>query len=115
MSNFFTRRLRHSSPPWRIQDPGRGIIYNQQDQRIATVPKAGDIDWQTRTANLNVIAHAPELLEALIVATALLHQQGMPPSAATVDLLNRCRPGAPPIPHANVWPDATPPNDDDTP
>lgn len=97
MSNFFTRKLRHSSPPWRVQEERRGIVYNQLDQKIATIPKAGEIDWQTRTANLNLIAHAPQLLEGLITACYLLDTQGIRPSDDVIALINACRPGAPPV------------------
>lgn len=117
MSNVFTRRLKHSSPPWRIQDHRRGIVFNQLDQKVAVVPKAGVIDWETREANLNLIAHAPELLEALITAAAVLDSAGIPPSDHLIDLLNSCRPGAPPIPRVGdrVQPDAGSSVDDDTP
>ena len=117
MSNFFTRKLKHSSPPWRIQEQGRGIIYNQLDQRVATVPKAGEIDWETREANLNVIVNAPELLEALITACFVLDSNGIPPSEHTIDLINRCRPGAAKIvrPGDREQPGAVPSVDDDTP
>jgi len=89
MSNVFTRNLQHSSPPWRLADPEhRGRIINQLDQVVATVPKAGAVDWQTRTANLK---------EALITAAAVLDSHGIPPSDDLIDLLNVCRPGAPRI------------------
>lgn len=98
MSNVFTRNLRHSSPPWRLAAPeNRGRIINQQDQVVATVPKAGEVDWETRTANLNLVLHAPELLEALITAAAVLDSAGIPPSDRLIQLLNDCRPGAPQI------------------
>jgi len=94
MSNFFTRKLKHSSPPWRIQEHSRGIVYNQLDQKVATVPKAGEIPWETREANLNLIAHAPELLEALITACFVLDSNGIKPSDNLIQLINACRPGA---------------------
>ena len=117
MSNFFTRKLKHSSPPWRVQDEGRGIVYNQLDQKIATIPKAGEIPWETRTANLNLIAAAPELLEGLITACFVLDSNGIPPSDRLIDLINRCRPGAPPVvrPPERKPPDEEPPTVDDTP
>jgi len=92
-------------------------VYNQLDQKIATIPKAGEIDWETRTANLNLIAHAPELLEGLITACFVLDSNGIPPSDNLIQLINACRPGAPKIvrPDDREQPGADLPNDDDTP
>lgn len=116
MSNGFTRKLSHSSPPWRLADPERrGRIINQQDQVVASVPKAGEIDWQTREANLNLILHAPELLEALIHACVHLDAQGVPPTRRMIDLLNACRPGAAPIVHPQLAAADTSTNDDTDP
>lgn len=97
MSGFFSRQLLHSPWPWRVQCDRRGYIYDLLDRRVATIPKAGECDYPTRVANLAVIVNAPELLDRLIAHVAQLESMGVKPHPDTIALLNRCRPGAPPI------------------
>jgi hypothetical protein len=94
---LFIRNLKLSAPPWRIFDPRRGIIHDQNDCHIATVPKAGPIPFESRNQNLAVIAAAPELLAALIEAAYHLDNAGVPLNQNYYDLINRCRTGATPL------------------
>jgi len=95
--NAFTRNSRLSPHPWRIQCDRRGLIYDLEDRRVATVPKAGEIPHTSRVANMRVIERAPELLDRLIASTLMLQMAGTQPHPETLELLNYCRPGQPPI------------------
>lgn len=94
MSNLWTRHLPITDPPWRIQDPHRGTVYDAQDRRIATVAKAGEIPFEERMGNLNTIALAPELLALCRNCAYLLHQLGYPLKPEYYDLINRATPHA---------------------
>lgn len=94
MSSIWTRFLPLTDGPWRIQDPNRGIVYDAQDRRIATVPKSGEIPYAERQANLAAIACVPELVAALREAAYVLDQMGVPLRQEFYDLINRATPGA---------------------
>ena len=91
MSNIFTRYLGFTDPPWRVQDPNRGIIVDSQDRRIATVAKPGAVPFDERQHNLALISRAPEIYAALVEAAYKLNQSGTPLSAEYYDLINSCR------------------------
>lgn len=88
---LFVKNLKFTQPPWRVQDPRRGHIVDQQDRLIATVPKAGPIPFEQRTANLALIECAPELLAALLEAAYQLDMQGTPLNQSFYDLIDRAR------------------------
>lgn len=94
---LFVKNLNLSAPPWRIFDARRGIIVDQNDCHIATVPKAGTVPFASRNQNLATIAAAPELLAALIEAAYHLDSAGVPLNPSFYELINRCREGAAPI------------------
>ena len=94
MSTIWTKYLALTDGPWRIQDPNRGIIYDLQDRRIATVPKSGEIPYKERQANLAAIAAVPELIAALRQAAYALDQMGVPLRPEFYDLINRATPDA---------------------
>lgn len=80
---------KHTPGPWGIQNPTAG---NNQDYRVASygkfelvsiVPAATDIPWEERAKNAQLIAAAPELLEALKGILTYL-----PPSRSTDRLAN---------------------------
>lgn len=93
MSTIWTRFLPFTEGPWRVQDPNRGIIYDLQDRKICTVPKAGEIPFSERQANLAAICLVPELVAALRQAAYALDQQGTPLKPEFYDLINRATPG----------------------
>lgn len=94
---LFIKNTHLSAPPWRIQDARRGIVVDQNDCHIATVPKAGAVPFESRNQNLATIAAAPELLAALIEAAYHLDVAGTPLNDGFYELINRCRTGAVPI------------------
>lgn len=91
---LFIKNLEFSAPPWRILDARRGIIVDQNDCVVATVPKAGAVPFASRNQNLTAIAAAPELLAALIEAAYHLDSAGIPLNDSFYELINRCRAGA---------------------
>jgi hypothetical protein len=94
---LFIKNIPISSPPWRVQNIRRGIIFDQDDRHIATVPKAGEIPFPERSANLAVICAAPELLAALREAAYHLENAGVPLNQSYYDLINRASEGVPPL------------------
>ena len=94
---LFIQNINISSPPWRVQNVGRGIIFDLQDRHIATVPKAGEIPFPERSANLALIEAAPELLAALREAAYHLENAGVPLNQSYYDLINRVSAGQPPL------------------
>lgn len=97
MSNLWTRHLPITDPPWRIQDPHRGTIYDAQDRKIATVHKAGAIPFEERMGNLQTIARAPELLALARNCAYILHTMGYPLKPEYYDLINAATPHANPL------------------
>jgi hypothetical protein len=95
--NTFTQHLNLTDGPWRIQDPQRGIVVDQQDRRIATVPKAGVVPHRERQANVAVISAAPELLGALRAAAYALTTVGYRLTDEYLELIDRASAGAPPL------------------
>lgn len=87
----FIKRLKFTAPPWRIFCRRRGIIIDQQDRTICVIPKAGTVEFEQREVNLALIAHAPQLLDALLEAAYHLDQQGTPLNQKFYDLINECR------------------------
>ena len=94
---LFIKNIPISSPPWRVQNIRRGIIFDQDDRHIATVPKAGEISFPERSANLAAICAAPELLAALREAAYHLENAGVPLNQSYYDLINRASEGVPPL------------------
>lgn len=94
---LFIQNIPISSPPWRVQNVRKGIIYDLQDREIARIPKAGEIPFEERSANLAVIEAAPELLAALREAAYHLENAGIPLNQAYYDLINRVSAGVPPL------------------
>ena len=97
MANIYTRNLKITDGPWRIQNRHRGIIYDQQDRKIAVVPKAGEIPLEQRLANLAAIAAAPELLAALREAASLLEAMGVELKPEFYELMQRATPNDEPV------------------
>lgn len=64
---------------------------DQNDRRIAVIPKPGAIPFREREANLHLIETAPELLAALLEAAYHLDRQGTPLRPELYDLINRAR------------------------
>ena len=95
--NTFTKHLNLTDGPWRIQDPQRGIIVDQQDRRIATIAKAGAIPSEERNANVACVAAAPELLGALRAAAYALTTVGYKLTDEYLELIDRASAGAPPL------------------
>jgi hypothetical protein len=88
---LFVKRLKFTPPPWRIFCSRRGRIVDQNDRTIAVIPKPGEVEFEQRTANLNLIATAPELLAALLEAAYTLDMQGTPLNPQFYELINRAR------------------------
>ena len=95
--NTFTQHLNLTDGPWRTQDPQRGIIVDQQDRRIATIPKAGAVPHEERQANVAAISAAPELLGALRAAAYALTTVGYRLTDEYLELIDRASAGAPPL------------------
>lgn len=95
--NTFTQHLNLTDGPWRIQDPQRGIVVDQQDRRIATVPKAGAVPHRERNANVAAISATPELLGALRAAAYALTTVGYRLTDEYLELIDRASAGAPPL------------------
>ncbi len=94
---LFVKNIPLSSPPWRVMDIRRGTIVDQQNRTVAVVPKAGEIPFNERSANLAVLRAAPELLAALREAAYHLENAGVPLNQEYYDLINRASEGVPPI------------------
>ena len=94
-TTLFTELLEVTNGPWRVKDENRGIIVDAQDRRICTVPKAGDIKFDERTANQAAIAAAPELLGALRMTAWVLTTMGCELKPEFYSLINRASAGAP--------------------
>lgn len=97
MANIYTRGLKLTDAPWRVQDPHRGIVYDQQDRRLATVPKAGEVPLEERLANLAAIAAAPELLGALREAASVLESLHIKLTPEFYELMSRAAPYDEPV------------------
>ena len=65
------------------------------DRTVAVVPKAGEIPFEERSANLAVITAAPELLAALREAAYHLENAGIPLNQSYYELINRASEGVP--------------------
>lgn len=94
---FFIKNVPLSAPPWRVNDERRGIIVDLNDRKVAVIPKAGEIPFNERSANLGLIACAPELLAALREAAFHLDSAGIPLNDSYYDLINRASAGVPPL------------------
>lgn len=92
------RRIPLSPGPWRVSNWDRGTIIDQNDAIVARLPKAGALSFETRSANLSAIVHAPQLLQALREAAYWLHVTGVPATAEFYDLIDRASAGLPAIP-----------------
>lgn len=92
---LFIKNIPISSPPWRVFNINRGNIVDQQDRTVAVIPKAGEIPFPERSANLAVICAAPELLAALREAAYHLENAGIPLNQQYYDLINRASEGIP--------------------
>ena len=92
------RRIPLSPSPWRVSNIDRGTVIDQNDRIVARLPKAGPLSFETRSANLSAIVHAPQLLQALREAAYWLHVTGVPANPEFYDLIDRASAGMPPIP-----------------
>lgn len=92
MSNIYTRNLKLSEAPWRIQNRHRLTVVDPLDRTICVVKDNPSIPVEERLANAHCIAAAPELLAALKEATLMLESLGVNTSGAIVDLLVNAAP-----------------------
>ena len=107
------RRIPLSPSPWRVSNVDRGTIIDQNDAIVARLPKAGPLSFETRSANLSAIVHAPQLLQALREAAYWLHVTGVPANPEFYDLIDRASAGMPAIPRLRT-PDPRDANSIDT-
>lgn len=94
---LFIKNIPLSPAPWRVNNDRRGIIVDQNDRTVAIIPKAGEIPFDERSANLGLITCAPELLAALREAAYHLDSAGIPLNDSYYDLINRASAGVPPL------------------
>ena len=100
MSNIYTRNLKLSEGPWRIQNRHRLTVVDPLDRTICVVKDNPSIPVEERLANAHVISAAPELLAALKEAVFMLDSLGVDTSGEILELL-AC--AAPDDTQVQVW------------
>ena len=92
MSSIYTKQLKLSEGPWRIQDRHRLTIVDPLDRTIAVVKDNSQIPVEERLANAHCIVNSPELLAALKESVFMLANMGVSTSGRIVELLVQAAP-----------------------